>query len=372
MSNLSLPSHTPVGGPAAWRSHSVDWKTECLHVLSPPELDEIDRALTHLKALGDLDLTDITRSSFPLTVTADLLARVKDNLRSGRGFVMLRGLPRHRYSADDMARIYFGLGAYLGRSMVQSYQGERLGHVIDQTDLQEKSRGYHTGGHMGMHTDSCDVVGLMCLRRARSGGASRIASAVALHDALLATRPDVLDTLYRGFFYRRMDLDAQFGSGRVLSRQRVPVFTRQGHAAASVACYFLGGYARSAAARGDATLTDDELEAITCVERLAESPDFYVDMDFAEGDIQFLNNRLVLHGRTDYEDAEEVAERRHLLRLWLAVPEWPPLPEAQVFHTAEDHEKWGQRRQPGMEFPSTYMQRLQALAIQRRGQTPAT
>lgn len=365
MQNSPISSLTPVGGAAAWRGNLAGWKEECLYVFNDIELREIDRALAHLKALGSLDLPEITRASFPLYAVAERLAKLAENLRTGRGFAMLRGLPRHLYSADDMARIYFGLGAYLGRPLVQSYQGEYLGHVMDQTDLQEASRGYHSGGHMGMHTDSCDVVGLMCLRAAKSGGSSRIASAVALHDALLSTQPDVLETLYRGFFYRRMDLDAQFGSGRVLSKQRVPVFTHL--KPSQFACYFLGGYARSAVARGDATLTEEELHAIKCVERLAESPDYYLDMNFAEGDIQFLNNRLVLHGRTDYEDADDVDERRHLLRLWLTVPEWPPLPEAQVFHTAEDFEKWGLRRSPGMEMPSIYMRRLQTLAAQRTG-----
>ena len=355
-----------VGGPAAWRGDSIDWKTQCLHVLDADEVEEIDNALGHLKTLGDLDLPDITRTSFPLRAAANTLEKVKQSLWKGRGFAMLRGLPRHRFSADDMARIYFGLGAYLGRPMVQSYQGEWLGHVMDHADLEQNPRGYHSGGHMGMHTDSCDIVGLMCLRTAKTGGASRIASAVALHDELLSTRPDILETLYKGFFYRRMDLDAQFGTGRVLSKQRVPVFTRGAEGGSPLACYFLGGYARSAAKRGDSPLTSAELEAIGCVERLAESPEFHLDMNFAEGDIQFLNNRLVLHGRTDYQDADAIAQRRHLLRVWLEVPEWPRLPEAQIFHTSEDRAKWSLQRVPRMEMPSTYIAGLERLAAQRR------
>lgn len=355
-----------VGGPAAWRGNSFDWKTECLHVMKAAELEEIDRALEHLRALGELDLPEITQTSFPLDATARTLAKVRESLWQGRGFAMLRGLPRDRYSADDMARIYFGLGAYLGRPMVQSYLGEYLGHVMDHSDLEEAPRGYHAGGHMGMHSDSCDIVGLMCLRTARSGGASRIASAAAVHDELLSSRPDVLETLYKGFFYRRMDRDAQFGTGRVLSKQRVPVFTRAADGSSALACYFLGGYARSAAARGDATLSSAELEAILCVERLAESPEFHLDMNFADGDIQFLNNRVVLHGRTDYEDAEAIAQRRHLLRLWLEVPEWPRLPEAQVFHTAEDRANWSRQRSARMEMPSTYVAALESLAARKR------
>ncbi len=286
---------------------------------------------------------------------ASLCERIGGDIRNGCGFAMLRGLPRERYGADDMARIYFGIGAYLGRPLNQSYQGELLGHVIDLSDLEDKPRAYHSGGHLGMHTDSCDIVGLMCLRTANEGGYSRIASAVAVHDALVKQRPDLAEALYRGFFYRRTALDAKFGTGVAVSKNRVPVFTRRDE---DLACYFLGGYAKRAAQMGDVPLTQIELEAIDEAERLAGSPEFYLDMNFTDGDIQFINNRRILHGRTDYVDEKELGKRRHLLRLWLRVPTWPKLPEDQVFHTDEDHGLWAVQRNPYMELPSHYFERL--------------
>lgn len=359
---MNMPAPQPIGGPAAWRGPGLDWTAEGLHVFSEEEIREIDLALRHLKTLGEVDLPDITRESFPLASTARTLEMIRSKLERGRGFALLRGLPRERYSADDMARIFFGIGAYVGRPTAQSYLGEMLGHVMDVSDIEDVPRAYHAGGHMGMHTDSCDIIGLMCLRAAKSGGASRIVSAVALHDELLASDPEVLRTLYRGFFYRRKDLDGKFGTGRLLSEDRVPVFSGNNDAPTPLACYFLPGYAKSAAVRGDAELTALERAAIDHIERVAESPDFYLDMNFAEGDIQFLNNRLVLHGRTDYEDAKSIAQRRHLLRLWLQVPHWPRLPKNQVFHTSEDHALWLQRRSAHMELPSTYFAAMQGLA----------
>lgn len=349
----------PVGGYAAWRGPHIDWRGTGLHVLTAAELLEIDQALVHLKGRGQLDFPDITRETFPLRSTAKRLNGVGRALRYGVGFAMLRGLPRDRYDTDDMARIYFGLGAWLGQTMVQSHKGEVLGHVMDHSGLEVSPRAYHAGGHLGMHTDSSDIVGLMCLRAAESGGASRIASAVAIHDHIASTRPDLLRILYRGFYYRRMDLDAQHGTGRLLSPAPVPVFTlRRIDGVVSLNCYFLGGYARRAAAQGDVRLTQMEIEAIEHVEALAASSDFHLDMEFAEGDIQFLNNRLMLHGRTDYKDAAKIEKRRHLLRLWLKVSDWPALPDEQVFHKPDDYARWALRREPYMELPSIYLQSL--------------
>ncbi|HEY4747689.1 MAG TPA: TauD/TfdA family dioxygenase, partial [Steroidobacteraceae bacterium] len=154
-------------------------------MLSSAEVEEIDAALRHLHSLGEVDFPDITPDSFPLPTLSGYLAGLGDELRFGRGFLLLRGLPRERYSLDDLARIYVGLGAHIGRLTPQSYQGELLGHVIDVSDIEAEARGYHAGGAQGMHTDNCDIVSLLCVRAARAGGVSRFVSAAAVHNRLL-------------------------------------------------------------------------------------------------------------------------------------------------------------------------------------------
>jgi hypothetical protein len=344
-----------IASPSAWRGPEIDYRMEGLHVFSEDEIDEIDAGLFYLKSLGEFDFDQIGPEQFPLRRASDLLRDLRDKLRRGRGFMLLRGLPRERYSADDMARIYLGLGTYLGRPMVQSYQGELLGHVVDVSDIEQQPRAYHRGGKQEMHTDSCDVIGLMCLRTALNGGASRISSSVAVHNEIVGTRPDLAEILYRGFHYRRTELDAKYGSGVVTSPHRITVFARTGD---EVSCHFLASYAYRAAERGDVELNELEREAIGLMQKLADSPEFYLDMEFADGDIQFLNNRVIFHGRTDYDDSPDFERRRHLLRLWLAMPSWPPLPSSQVFHTAEDQRLWLKQRTHLMEMPSTYKQRL--------------
>ncbi len=142
-------------------------------------------------ACGELDFPAITPETFPLPVLGGFLRNLRQELRFGRGFLLLRGIPRERYSTDDMARIYFGLGAHIGVPLPQSWQGELLGHVIDVSDVEPGARGYHAGGAQRFHTNSCDVVSLMCLQSAKSGGASQICSAIALHSRLGRERPEL-------------------------------------------------------------------------------------------------------------------------------------------------------------------------------------
>jgi len=307
--------------------------------------------------LGDIDLPAIAPAAFPLPTLGPVLAGLGHELRTGRGFLLLRGLPRERYAVDDLTRIYFGLGAYIGRPLPQSWQGELLGHVIDVSDIEQQARGYHAGGAQAFHTDNCDIVALMCLRAARAGGASRIASAGAVHNRLLAERPDLLAALYGDWVFRRMELDASHGTGRIL--KTVSIFAQRG---GELSCNVSGSYPRRAVAAGDAVMTRLQEEALDAMQRIAASPDTYLDMEIGEGDIQFLNNRLLLHGRTGYEDWPEVARRRHLMRLWLAVPSWPPLPAHQGMHAPEDQPLWLRQRATLMELPSRYL----ALMSQRK------
>ncbi|MGE0224710.1 MAG: TauD/TfdA family dioxygenase [Acetobacteraceae bacterium] len=352
---------TAIEGPIAWKGSEMDYRTDGMHVLSAAEIAEVDEALRHLRSLGELDFPAITPAAFPLPRFSARLAAFGDALRDGRGFLLLRGLPRERYSTDDMARIYAGIGSHLGRAVPQSWQGELLGHVIDVSDIESDARGYHAGGAQRFHTDTCDIVSLMCVQAAKSGGVSRIASAAAVHNRMLETRPDLLETLYSEYVFRRMEADASHGTGKLV--RRVVIFSRQ---TGKLTCNISGSYPNRAVEFGDAVMTQRQRDALDELERLAASPEFYLDMSIGEGDIQFLNNRALLHGRTHYEDWPEIARRRHLMRLWLYVPDWPDLPANQGMHEPADHPGWLRQRTPFMEVPSRYLatmtQRKAALA----------
>ena len=337
-------------GPADWRGPEID-ASEGLHVLSPQELAEIEAALGGVRT-GDF--ADITTARFPLPTLGPRLTALGEELRTGRGFVLLRGLTRARFGLDGMAKALFGMGRHIGTPQPQSWHGELLGNVIDVSDRRPGTRGYEAGGGQRMHTDSCDVIALMCVHAAKSGGESRISSAVAVHNAILERRPDLAERLYRGFVYRRMERDAEFGSG-ILVTAPVPTFSKQ---SGVLSCHTSGSYPRRAHAHGDAVLDPLGEEALDFFAGLAMSPEFHLDMAIGEGDIQFLNNRRMLHGRLHYEDFPDLARRRHMLRLWLGIDSWPALPAAQVVHGPDDHKNWLKQRTPAMEMPSRYIESL--------------
>ena len=350
MATLGQPIHSA----GAWKGPDIDWTQQGLHVLDAGELAEVDAALKHLLSLGNVDFPDITPHDFPLDRVGRLMGSLPERLRSGCGFLMLRGLPRERYSDDDMARIYFGLGSYIGTVMTQSYLGDLLGHVVDVSDLEPKSRGYRKGGGQLMHTDSCDIIGLMCLRTAKSGGTSRISSALTVHNHLSEHHPDSLAVLRKGLYLKRTDEDGRHAT-RTYSEAPVPFFTEHG---GEVTCYLPTGYARLAEKSGQRPFSPEESEALLRARKAAAMPEHFLDMGFKEGDIQFLNNRMMVHGRTDYEDHKELAKRRHLLRMWFRVPSWPKMPPEQIFHTDEDMRLWSLRRRPMMELPSEHDRHL--------------
>ncbi len=347
---------------AAWKGSEIDYRTEMMHRFADDEVAEIDAAL---RQCGERDIPEITQATFPLPTMAPKMAALRDELLDGRGVVLMRGFPRQRYSADEMARIYVGLGVHLGHPVAQSWYGQLLGSVIDVSDVVEKVRGYNAGGgqHFHIDTSACDIVSLMCLRSAKAGGASRIVSLSAIHNQMLDTRPDLLEVLYRGYYNHHHELDAKYAVTPPLSADRIPVMTQQGGRLIGV---LDSGNLRYAVQLGGVTMTPVEIEAYDELQRVARSDEFLLDMNFEEGDIQFLNNRAIMHARTDYEDHADVARRRHLLRLWLRVPEWPARPEHQVFLTDADCRNWLQNRRPFMELPSKYLEEMTAMQETRR------
>jgi hypothetical protein len=264
-----------------------------------------------------------------------------------------------------MAIALVGLGSYVGDMLAQSHRGEVLGSIIDASEVEGKWRGYHMGGAQRFHTDGtpCDVQALMCVRAAKSGGASRIVSAAAIHNELLERRPDLLNVLYGDFFARRADSDATHGA----SVKHVSVFSQDNGV---FGCYFTSGELRRAVSAGDTVLTPLQAEAIEEIQKIGSSPEFYLDMKLGEGDLQFLNNRTILHGRLTYEDYEEFARRRYMLRLSLLMPDWSSRPARQLHTTADDAHNWLLARQRCADLPSAYLASLAAGKQQAQTQSP--
>ncbi len=320
-------SVSPVAGPSAWRSADFAGREDWIHRFSGSELAELERAAEQVRARG-LTLDQAGKNDFHLPVLSKLLAQAKLELAQGRGFVMLRGIPVERYTLDELGTLFWGLGAHLGTGVTQSLKGDRLGHVMDIGG--DADRYYTRGGELEFHMDPVDVVGLLCLREAVSGGESRIVSSMTIHNTILREKPELMASLEAGYHYSRRQQDPS--GQQPYTAHRVPVFIDGGMGRE---CYFLPAAFRRAAVDG-APFDETDRAAVHAIEEIAARPENYLDMKFQRGDIQFLNNRTILHARTDYVDNPDPARKRLLYRLWLMMPDWPPRPSAMRPHGETD------------------------------------
>ena len=309
------PIFTPLQSPADWRGADILKRKDWVHELSSGEIAEIDGALRQARARG-LGLADLDRESFPLPAFHAIARRAQSALEDGPGLYLIRGFPSERYSPADLRLVYWGFGKYFGTAISQSAEGDVLGDVRDiKVDLQgPRGRGYKTNAELEYHTDSCDVVCLFVLRTAKSGGRSMIASSVAIHNEILRTRPDLLEVLYQPFHW---SLQGQNGEAETPYYAQ-PLFTQY---EGKFACRYIRTHIRSAQRYPEVPrLTERQVEALDLVDALAASPDFHYSMMFRPGDLQLLNNHVTLHARTHYEDFDEPDRKRHLLRMWLSMP----------------------------------------------------
>jgi hypothetical protein len=314
--------YEPIHGPGAWRGRELAARQDWIRHFSAAELAELERAVHAFKASG-APLAGIAPANFPLPALGPVLRGILAELLEGRGFVMLRGLPVREYTREEQAIAYMGLGSWFGAARPQNAKGHLLGHVkdlgLDVTD--PNVRYYQTRRRLEYHTDSVDVVGLLCLQEAKAGGESFIASSMTLYNEVLARAPDLLPALFEPFPTDRR--------GEVPEGMQpwfdMPVFHWH---AGRLSCIYVRQYIESAQKHFPAAprLSAAQVAAMDLLDRLVNEPDIHLSMRFRPGDMQFLHNHQILHSRNDFENWPEPERHRHLLRLWLAPAQARPLP----------------------------------------------
>ena len=326
-------------GPAAWYGPDMTTRDEWLMPLSASEIAEVEQA-TKALAAREADIAAITPQEFPLpTLAPKLKARVRDEVLNGRGFLLLRGMPVERWSMREAATAFFGLGVHLGSPRSQNGKGHVLGHVQDLgLDVKDPNvRIYQTNERQTYHTDSCDIVGLLCLKTAQSGGLSALVSSTTIFNEMRRRRPDLLQLLFQPIATDRR--------GEVPEGQKpyfeIPVFNwYKGYLTA----IYQRQYVDSAQRFADAPrLSPAQIEALDMFDSLAGDPKLHMFTEFRPGDVQLVHNHTMLHDRTGFIDWPEPERRRHLLRLWLAASDARPLPEtfAQRYGTVTVGDRGG-------------------------------
>ena len=308
--------------PCAWLAADLQADRSWAVPVSEAQRAELSAAVAAVRARG-LRAADFGKADFPLPAFGAVLARAQQDLEHGRGCVLLRGLPVTG-DVEDAARLMWGLGLHLGRALRQHervnvgrYRDELLAHIVDQ-GLDYNAPNVHgsaTSAEQMPHTDPADVVGLLCVRKAESGGISRIASAMAVYNELRATRPDLVRVLLEGYVHDLRRLESAPGEGP-LTPKRIPVYSEH---EGRLACVYNSKTVLAAEKKTGMPLSPLEREALDAVNALALDPRFQLEMALEPGDAQFLNNYTILHSRTAWKDRDP-ATGRLMLRLWLKVP----------------------------------------------------
>jgi hypothetical protein len=316
---LILPSE--IQGPSAWYGPETLTRRDWIEALSETEIGEVERATKRLAGARS-DITEIRRDDFPLPTLGPRLQRILDDTLNGRGFALIKSLPVERWTKLESAIAFFGIGAHIGSPRPQNAKGHMLGHVKDlgMSSNDPNTRIYQTRERQTYHTDSCDIVALLCLRTAKSGGLSSLVSSVTIFNEMRRRRPDLAKILFEPVETdRRGEMDA--GQQPYF---RIPVFNWHEGLLSTI---YQRQYIESARRAPEVQpLTSAQIEAMDMFDALANDPALNMHMEFRPGDIQLVHNHTILHDRTAFEDWPEPERKRHLLRLWLAPANARPLP----------------------------------------------
>lgn len=308
---MTIIQTQPITGKSVWKGADFDQDDTWVHHFTDDEINSFDQMLASLHARGR-SFPYITKADISIGAAAQTLDILSDELENGRGFKLLRGLPIQRYSEEDINTLFYAIGLYMGQPVSQNPKGDLLGKVMNVGDLTKKdTRVYETNLYLPYHTDPSDVVGLLCVRKAQSGGMSSLVSAAAIYNSILEHRPELLGIFYRPFFYAHLGDD-----------KMSPIFSFHD---GKLSCRYLRQYIELGYEQMGIPLSEIEREALNLFDDIMMAPEMRIDMMMEPGDIQFANNYSVLHSRTAFDDHSDQNLRRKKLRLWLKMKNARPL-----------------------------------------------
>jgi Taurine catabolism dioxygenase TauD, TfdA family len=291
-----------------------------LYSFTPEETDEIEQAMRSVEQKG-LGLAAVDKLTFNLDKLQAKLARIRDELINGIGFFVLRGLPTDKWTVRQCSIVYLGIGSYIGHRLSQNRQGHMLGHIKDLAEGKEangEGRIYRTHKAQTYHTDESDIVGLICLQKALSGGESQVVSTHNIYNFLRKERPDVLKLLCQvHWFY---DRKGECSKGEKEWMEVPGFYHYRGKLSMKWDSYYVSALQRFWDKGMLPRYSDTQLECIAVMEEYCRK--LSLEMTLEPGDIQFVTNTHNLHARSAYEDdLNDSSKKRWLQRLWLATPE---------------------------------------------------
>lgn len=310
--------------PQPWTARQASEDRSWVLRLNAAQVQGMREALAHAKAVNK-PLLEMEQADFPLNDAArDVLRQAIDTTQGRWGMCLLKGFPVDEWTEQEARLAYWGMSLHMGVARTQNRASEIMNDVRNEGgEYKVKGgRGYNTNAGLDFHQDSCDVVGLLCRRTAKAGGTSKVISSIALYDEVQRRRPDLIPVLKGTFFHSYQGTQDPSQP----PYYRCPIFGSHPE-------YFAARTNRknTVAAQRDfpelPRLSPQQIEALDLLDELMPSELLCYTMELEQGDMQLLNNYVTLHSRTPFEDHDEPDRKRHLFRLWLAVPGSQPLPD---------------------------------------------
>ena len=330
---MAIPIPKPLSGPAAWTAADLESNNGWLVTFDTDEIAWLDDAIDSVMS-QQMTWSSLTMDQFPLPRLAKKLEVISRELEDGCGMVNLRGISPGRYTADAIRMLLYAKTHNQVLTVYQNPQGQLLRDICNEGDEVGKTYGQmDTGegvflssrartastGQLRFHTDRADIVGLLCVSRAKSGGETRIASSVKVHNEMIRRRPAFAKLLY-GPIYRSR-LGEEKGGDQMF--YPLPVFgCRDG----KFTSHYSRTYVEAAQLLPEVPkMTDDQWAALDLLADLAD--EYCVESVFEPGDIQLLNNHVIYHARRPFIDDADLGYKRNLMRIWLCPPGNRALPE---------------------------------------------
>jgi len=304
--NTELPL---VKDASAWRGVDFQGDDSWSYTLSAEDVSELAAAVQGCLSRG-LEVTDIGVGDFPLPRLSASVRTWAEEINHGRGFLLVRGLPKDRFTDEEVRAMFWGIGLYFGMPVSQNSYGEMFGDVYDEGVKMGtgRVRGYRTSQRLMFHTDRCDIVGLLCMRPALAGGLSSIVSSTRVYNEIVTHHPEYMQPLMNGYIHVNVE------EGGDLSTYRVPVYSIHDGV---VSCRILRNTIENARKMGYAKYDALETAALAYMDELVDREDMRLNMMLERGEMQFINNYTTLHARTEFEDFPDTDRRRLMVRLWL-------------------------------------------------------
>ena len=329
----------PVTDRSAWKGADMTKDDSWIYRLSEREAAEIESAFARAMAAGKRH-EDMTPEDFPLDTFGRLVRAMRDQIEDGRGVTLLKGVPVAGKTVEQVELLYAGISAHIGTSVAQDTEGTLIGRVEDLGNNYQdiKVRGTNTNAQLTPHCDSADILALLCVRQAKSGGMNTLASSMAIYNEILKAHEEFLEPLYNGFHYniRGNGPPARY---RDITAHRVPVYS---YYKGKLSCRFnQKAILTSEQLPGVAPLTQIEKDAVNEVARLSMLPELSFEVMLEPGDLLLLSNYSVFHNRDAFEDWPERERKRLLLRKWVNIPN-----SRELTWEFADHYNTGPRQGP--------------------------